>query len=323
MARSIEKIENQIWNNYNLYMSTVVTNGSKNKDNVRLDSMYLKKFNSSKYSNFSELEQLTIKPTSYLVFGWRGNPIDEDGNKGDFLSIDVYMSYKHVEIFRDFITNVYDEITSNVDKIYQKNKINPKFEELIYTSEPFINDRTISIYPDILTTEDGHCYNAVTIFVNGENEEQGQTISFDSFYTLQKLLEEYSLLEDSRLTVIEGMLYQLLNGGLSSGSSSGGNGFKPRTLSGNPRFKNKGVRNILDEADDTDDDSSSNDFADDDEKEEAPKRTVRKTNTVKKSSPTKKKTNTVENDNSISMDAMLKKGEEFSLDDDDEDGELF
>lgn len=331
MYASLEKIENKIWSYGSMSLMTVVINGQKNTQDKRRDAYYCRTYDSQKYDDRNQLETLQISAVPYLVLSYKAY---NDNN--DFISEEVYMSFKQIDIFKTFVEEVFNQLNDHIDEIYKDKGIAKKYEELAFESDPLIQDKTITIYPEKLQTDEGVPYNGVVFMIrNADGDEVYQEISFDSFWTLVGILQSYDLLNDSRLTSIQGMLYQLLsNGGNSSGSSRSTSSLKGRSGSSNKRFSRspvKSIKELIDEDEEEIEDIEEVDEEEADEVEEEvkPRKTSKKV--VNKNKPTakpakKKKAKVIEDDEeSISLDDMLNAAEEveFSLEDGDEEGESF
>lgn len=337
-VNNYEKIEGQgMWRNGDFTLETVVITGSKDKIENRKDMCYLRTYDSNKYNNRTKLETLTINPTGYLVMSYKGR--DENDK---FLNLEIFMSYKHIELFKNFISEVYEELEANVDKIYLKNKISPKFAELVYESEPMVQGKKFIIYPEkIVNEETDNVYNGIVMIMEDENNLQVSTeISFDHFWTLVKILEKYDLLQEIRNLIIMGQLHQILSNlsgeelEITSSSNKHVNKLKSRNTGTRKPVKGKSLADIMSE----NEEESESEINEDDEEEssdEKPtkkvvKKPINKKNTKTSSKKTvNKKTNIIDEDkpteNSMSLNDMLEAGEEyeFSLEDDENGEELF
>lgn len=337
-----ENIEGMgIWRNGDFVLKTVVNTGSKDMNQNRRDAFFLKTYDSDKYNNKPTLKRLTINPSSFLVM--TSNRKDEDGNY--LAPLSIYMSYKHIENFRIFITACYEELEANIDKIYLKNKISPKFEELIYESEPMVGGAKFSIYPEkIVNEETQNMYNGIVLSIEDEKDTVSTEVSFDHFWTLVKILERYDLLVESRELMIISMLHQLINNNLNNSNEDDEDGYSSKSYSkSSPKklknrnssatrkpIRGKTIEDIMNE----DEDEEEGEETVEEEIIETPKKVAKKpVKTVKtpsKKAP-KKKVNIVDEDEeegeekpSISLNEMLDAGEkyEFNLEDE-EEGELF
>lgn len=324
-VNNIEKVNGYIMSIGRMSFFTHVKNGSKNPNNdMRRDSCYYRTYPSENYANVGELNQLDIKTQSWLVFRYEGY---DENNK--FFSEEIFMNGKSIDNFRDFLDYSYDEISSNSDKIYGKGKVNKEYEDFMITTgyeedgsgfgyvDTF--NHTLYVYPQICFTDDNKSsYNGIVLGIQTEDGEQyEQEMSLATFFQLVKIIDNYNLFNDSRLVMIEGMLYQLLLGGNSITTSSVGvNRNTPTRPVRNMGRKPIQRRQTLSEAF-----AAEKDDEDESEESSTPTKTVTKTNTKKvvtKSTPVRQS-----NSKSISMEAILNDAENEDLDLDDEDGEEY
>ena len=332
--RNYEKIEKTIFSCGYLKLITTVTNGQKNNSTGdRLNSMYLKSYNSQKYNDRDQLESLIISTGDYLVASYK------EFKDGSMLGEDVYMSYKHLSLFKLFLDEVYNTFIENIESVYGKKSVTKEYSDIFVTSEPMIGDKTISGYAEKCQTEDGLLYNGIMFVINSQDEGNSfyQEMSVDTFITLKEIIDNYNLSLECSLANISGMLYQLLDGGSSSEHrSSGGNsssmrGGRKRPSALPSRFKKNSSNNENDDDEEYEDDAPRPSKKkvvnnkpnqkpkvdvedDDDEEDEIPvKKSSSKKPTAK--TTTKDKTKKIKSE-SFSLDDIINDEDDFDLDDD-------
>lgn len=328
----IEKVYNEVTKIGRISLLTYVKNGRKNpKNDMRMDSAYYREYASEWYSNCDTLNQLTLTPQAWLVFKYEGY---DDDNK--YFTKEIIMNDKGIDSFKRLVITVYNKISENYDNVYGKGKIKPEFEDYMPTTsdEEFgdvdSNGNVIYVYPAIAFSEENKVpYNAVVIgFQTVDEEQYEQEMSFATFEQLCFKLENYNLLNDSRYTMIEGMLYQLLENGVGISSSNVSKAAIPSRSSRPSRIirpgasKNITKRQSLSEvraaaaaakASSTEDDLSDDDSIEDEEVIETVSKKVKPTGG--------KKTIAGKASTKISMEAILNdsENEELDLDDDGEE----
>lgn len=314
---NIEKIYGRVMNLGNMSLDTIVVNGIKStKNDMRLDSMYYNEFDSSKYSNKSTLDQLTIKNNFYLGLCYKGN--DEDGN---FVTDEVWMSPMNIETFKDFLKEVYEQISSKAEKIYVRNRIAPEFEDFIIQTGYDENNQgfgpidslghTIYAYPTVIVSTNDEMYNGIGLGIeNSDGESVVQELSITTIYAMIMTLENYNLLTDSRLVTLIGMSYQNNTG--SSSSVSTGSRTRSNLKSRSSIIRKPFIKKTLTEANNEAEDEEI-EIPEDMQEEEKPKKKV-----IKKSSATKK------NEPKIGLEDILNETDNIDdLDLDDDGEELF
>mgnify|MGYP000853352109 CR=1 FL=1 len=320
MARkSIEKVYNNVFTVGRMSLETLVVNGSKNSENMRLDSLYYNTFQSEKYADVDQLDNLKINNQSYLCLIYRGY---NEENK--FESEEVWIGPKYLENFKDFLVDAYEQLSSESDKIYGKSSVNPEYEELIIQTG-YEEDgggygdidglgHVVYVYPQVCFIEEEakKSYPGVVLVIeNDKGEQYAQEMSLNTFRRMAMTVRDYNLLQDSRATMIEGMLYQLLSSGGGSISSPGKKNLsrplKSRNSVVKPLQKRKPLSEVI--AEDNDDD----DVEEDIEVEETP---APKKKITKKKTPAKKT-------NKIALNDILNESEGMELNLDDEEGEEY
>lgn len=332
---SVEKIEGTIWKYGNLSLKTVINNGTENKSTGnRIDNYYYKEFDSGKYANRPRLDEIDISFGAFLVLSYV--EWSKDRSNGPEAQCQLYMSFKQVDIIKTFFEEACNEIVDNIDAIYKKDGITKKYENWIKESVKLSGDKTISVYPEKLFTNENVPYNGVIIVLTNENDEEFYTeISLDAFITLVGIIQNYDLLTDGRLVSIQGLLYQILmdcssgNNNTSSASRNVNSSLRGRRgSSSGSTTRRRPTRSIKDVIDEEDEDEEDNDI-EEIEDVKPTKKTVRK-KSVSEKKPTKTKKAEIidldEDDNeTTSLDAMLSAADEveFSLDDDDDADTIF
>jgi hypothetical protein len=230
LFEKIEKIENVMFTFGSISVSTTVTTASKNaKDGYRKNCVYNKDYNSQKYSDTNELSTCTISPSRYLVFSFK-KYID---NK--FVNEDVYLSFKHVELLKNYFDEVYNELVVNIDNVYTSNGVTSQYSNAQLDSAPMIQDKYFAIWPEKLETKDNVLYNGIIFnIVLPNNESFDQEMSLDNFLTLKDIIDNYDLLTASDNTLILGALNDLASNGMGSPHISTSS--TTNTVSSNNRF---------------------------------------------------------------------------------------
>ena len=322
---SIEKIYNNIMNIGRMSLNTIVTTGTKNNDNMRLDSFYYNTFKSEKYADADMLDQLRINNQKYLGLIYKGK-----NENNEFESDEVWIGEKYLENFREFLIDSYEQISSNADAIYGKNSVNPEYDEFqIQTGYEEDgsgygnidgNGHVLYVYPEVCFIEGDNkiSYPGIVLVIEKSDGKQfAQEMSLNTYRLLASTVKDYNLLQDSRATIIEGMLYQLLSngGGAISTPNKKNNLSRPlKSRNGGNVIKPLTKRTPLSEV-------INNKAANEDNDEEV-ETEVEETKTTKKKISSGKKV-VAKKTNKVALNDILNESEEIELDLDDEEGEEY
>lgn len=330
--KSFETTQNNLWKSGGFSVDTVVTTGSKNSEDKRLDCIYEKEYDSQKYSNISKLSRVTENPSFWLSFS-----VFETDDNNNFVNDSIWCSYRQVEIVQDFFNEILNTIQNDIDKIYIKNKVAKSYSDEIWQSETLTGGKSLAVYPCIVEF-DGTSVNGVGLMIVDENNDTlGSEVTLSHFITLVNQLNKYDLYMAGHAVWIESLLIQLLSNseggsGRSASSKMGGRTIGSKMNGGKSRFN----RNSFNSASDDDDDESpedieeemdeafnnaSNDDDDDETPAPAPKKVKKSSKSDKKSSKSAKK-NTPRQ---MSLDEMIEASDDVDIElgEDEDDEELF
>lgn len=341
MFNGIEKVEGTVFVVGNMKLATTIVNGSKSSVGDRLNSIYKKSYKSKKYNDEIMLDQLYINTSDFLVLSYK-----EYADK-TVVGDDIYMSYKQIDLFRNFLDEIEDTFIANADKVYKKNDISKEYSEVFITSEPMIGDKTISAYAAKCETEDRMLYNGIVFVIDSQDDTNCfyQEISLDTFLTMKSIIDNYNLSVEGKLINIQSMLFQLLDGNTSSsvgGSIPSRSSRTPARRPGRSFAEMKARQNKkLSSASEDEEDYDENDeieIEENDEEEEAPKKMPARKSPSKKSpakstkTPSKGKKKTVivnketsddeGDDDEFSLDSIVASEEDFELDVDESEVEF-
>lgn len=339
MFNGIEKVEGTVFVVGNMKLATTIVNGTKSSVGDRLNSIYKKSYKSKKYNDEMMLDQLYINTSDFLVLSYK-----EYADK-TVIGDDIYMSYKQIDLFRNFLDEIEDTFVANADKVYKKNDISKDYSEVFITSEPMIGDKTISAYAAKCETEDRMLYNGVVFVIDSQDDTNCfyQEISLDTFLTMKSIIDNYNLSIEGKLINIQSMLFQLLDGNTISSSGSSMPSRTSRTPARRPGrsfAEMKARQNKKLHSDTEDEDYDENDeieVEENDEEDEAPKKMPTRKSPSKKSSaksvktPSKGKKKTIvvnketsddDGDDEFSLDSIVASEEDFELDVDESDVEF-
>lgn len=347
-ARSSEIVENTVYSYGSFQILTIVKNSSEygsEDSKKRRDAFSYQNYESQKYENASRLDRLSINNAAFLAF--RKVEYDDEGKRTNH---DIWFGYKAVSELQNELANIRDIITDKTDEIWKNGKVTKAYKDAMWTVEN-TSGTAVGFRPIVCQSKEDEeqTYNGIEINLiypskskKKEEEYYEIEISADAFITMIDVLLEYNLLNDGRLTTIEGMCYQILDqknfdadvdDDDDDESSSSRFSLKNRGRS-RPALKTRGRGSRIVDDDDDDDEEELDDTeeTDEDDDEEEEEETTSKRKTVKKKTSSTKSTKSKgrgrakvieEDEDDEELDAILEAGEDddFSLEDDDEDGE--
>ena len=313
------------------------------KENVKLDPAYINTYDSQKYTNCSQLRDVTFNPSCYLTFNYHDYE-QKDNN------CSVFVSFPYLEDLQDFIQSMYDMINGN-DYFNKKNGVVPSKKEAYISSEQLGGGKQLVVSPISLRTDNGNDRGCIfSLYDPDEDLSYGNvTLSEREVYNIYMTLlniDNIALLNMSDSLCIMSML--ALGAGSSAGedeeSSSGTR--PPRRGKGSrrtPAGRNGRRPSVRGSMKDTDEEESDDEIEeekteyvedaddaifdtgeDDDMDEEEDEKPVVKKKTKKSSKSSSKKSTSSSSKKKkkpkkLSMDEILEEADEMEYDEDDDD----
>jgi hypothetical protein len=217
---NVERIERTIYNSGKFTIKNVVTTGSKGKDDIKLDAIYERQYNSKKYSNKSQLESIHVNTSDFLVFAFNDyqNKINEE----------IYISYPHILEIKQLFANAVQMVRTQ--DMYVNGNVNPKYNEVVLKPTDIITgkemqlggQKSIAIIPHVIQRDEA-LFPGILMFLNSEEiyvEMDAKALVV--FYETQ--LENFDLQTQSALTVLMGLTNKGSDSDSSDAPSFGGGG---------------------------------------------------------------------------------------------------
>lgn len=295
-------------------VSNTILLGSKGANDVYLDSIYNRSYDSKKYSDMSQLQTLNIRTSDYITFNY--NNFEEKVNSS------IFISYPNLGDLVDFLEETYKFFTDS--KVFdKKGNVTMNYQEAMVQSEPLGGDKVLLSIPTSLDY-DGNYLKGVCIFLNDEDiyvelDERG-------FFTIYSILASIDLLSCSNQTIIMSMLgLGTIGGGSEEVSISHGikkapkSPLKGRKVSFGTRPSRKASKVEEDaEIEEVDDDDLDFDN-EEDEVVETKKKATKKKPAVKKTATKKKKKTS---GGTMSFENLMDEADNIEFDDEDLDEDL-
>lgn len=181
--RNTDRIDKQLFRrgskdfSFDVSITNLMTN--KTSDDVKLDPIYVNKFDSSKYSNVNELNNVRIYTSAYLTL----NYVDYANNE---YRENIFISPQYMFDFNQFLKELYDMVSTN--RFFSKNNtVKPEMKEEVIQSNTFgASEKIVWAYPTTLRDQDNRKIRACNMCIN--SEECVVTLTEDDIYTLYSVL---------------------------------------------------------------------------------------------------------------------------------------
>lgn len=181
--RNTDRIDKQLFRrgskdfSFDVSITNLMTN--KTSDDVKLDPIYVNKFDSSKYSNVNKLNNVRIYTSAYLTL----NYVDYANN--EYIE-NIFISPQYMFDFNQFLKELYDMVSTN--RFFSKNNtVKPEMKEEVIQSNTFgASEKIVWAYPTTLRDQDNRKIRACNMCIN--SEECVVTLTEDDIYTLYSVL---------------------------------------------------------------------------------------------------------------------------------------
>jgi hypothetical protein len=192
---NVEKIEKVLFTiGSNFSVKNAVITGTKGKDNIKLNPIYSREYNSTKYSDKSQLEQITVRTSDYIVLSYNDfqNRVNEE----------IYISYPHMSFFLEKLEEAVRMV--NTPDMFKGNNINPKYQDLVIKLDNLGGQKSIAFIPHVIQNDQNYSY-GVLLFLN--SDEVYIEIDANNLYTLYYILKDFNLNLNSSILLLTGLLY--------------------------------------------------------------------------------------------------------------------
>ena len=327
---------------FNVCVTNLLTVATK--DNIKLDPAYINTYDSQKYTNCSQLKDITFNPSCYVTFNYH------DFERKDS-NCSVFISFSYLEDLQDFLQSMYEMINGN-DFFNKKNGVVPSKKEAYISSEQLGSGKQLVVSPVSIRTDNGNERGCIFSLYDPDQDMSYGDITLNerevyNMYSVLLNVDNIALLNMSDALCIMSMLALGAGSSSSDDDMDGASTRPPRRGKGNrrtPAGRNGRRPSVRGSMKDTDEEEYDNDEIeeekteyvedaddaifdtgeDDDMDEEEDEKPVVKKKTKKSSKSSSKKSTSSSSKKKkkpkkLSMDEILEEADEMEYDEDDDD----
>lgn len=226
MLRNTERLENVLFQSGNNFtLKNVVTLGSKSGIGNRLDPIYSRTYNSTKYNDRNTLEVVRFNKGDYLVFAY--NDFDNKINE------EIYISYPHMKTIILFLSECLEFV--NTEGVFTNNSVSGQYKDTIVESSEFSSGKKMIAAPAVWDGRDNKIKKGLLLYLN--SDDAMVPLDVDVLDTLYYIVSNFHLGIQSQLLLNSGMLYELesTRGASSIGTTTGQSFINKNTIGGQPK----------------------------------------------------------------------------------------
>jgi hypothetical protein len=208
MLNSVERLEKVLFSGGTFSVKNVVTLGQKSGTGNRLDPIYTRQYNSTKYNDRNALEVVRFNQSEYIVFAV--NNFEAKVNE------EVFISYPHMQGLISFLEECYELV--NTQGVYTNNSVAAKYNDTAIESEKFASGKSMIAVPAVWDGNDNNIRKGILLFLS--SEDICVQLDIAAISSLCYILSNFNLSLESNQLLIMGMLNELGRGGIGGGASS-------------------------------------------------------------------------------------------------------
>lgn len=201
MLNNTERLEKVVFSGGLFSVKNVVTLGQKTATGNRLDPIYTREYNSTKYNNLNSLKVTRFTQNEYLAFCY-----NDFENK---LNEEIFISYPHmpglIAFIEDICTVAFDPQT------YTNNSVSMNAKDTVIESDPFASGKKMIAVPAVWDGKEREVKKGVLLFLN--SEEVAVQLDLNAINSLAYIISNFNLSLESSMLMIMGMCTELERGG--------------------------------------------------------------------------------------------------------------
>lgn len=194
MLSKVERIDRELFKAGMFTLKSTILTGRKGQNDVKLDAVYNRTYNSQKYSNQSELTTVNISTGDYIVFSY--NNFEAKANE------EIFISHPNMLDIKWFCNEMLAMVQSN--EVFNKNNtVNVKYQEHQINSPGLGGNKVLVAIPTAIQ-KDQNCIRGVYLFFN--SEDKYVELDAKAIFTLNEIVRNIDLLSLSNATLLLGMM---------------------------------------------------------------------------------------------------------------------
>ena len=215
MLDNLEKLEKIIFQGGTFSVKNTVTLGNKNAAGNRLNPIYKRSYNSTKYNDRNTLDSIRFQVSEYIVFA-----VNDYERK---INEEIYISYPNMQDLLNFLEDCFTVM--NDPNSFPNGQPNT---QIVIESESFASGKKLMAVPAIWDGKNNDIRKGLLLFLN--SEDICVKLEAGAISTLCYCMGNFNLSSESNQLIMMGMLSELGENGIST-SNSGSTGIGSGTSS--------------------------------------------------------------------------------------------
>lgn len=208
--KSLDKIERIIMKVGKLTVKQVILVGSKGAGDKKLPSIYLKEYNSKKYSDTTKGATLTINPNDYLVFEY--NDFEAKINES------IFISYPNIQFLEMFLEDTCNMIFA--EGVYTDNAVSLQYKDTFVKSAELSQGKSLVSMPCKIEKQDQQFVDGVVLFINSDSN--WVEVDNSTFYAIARIITRMDFYTNANIILNAAVEIMSGSSGHSNNPLSGG-----------------------------------------------------------------------------------------------------
>lgn len=216
MLNNTERLEKVLFQGGTFSVKNVVLLGNKTATGNRLDPIYTREYNSTKYNNLNTLKVTKFSQNEYVVIAI--NDFEAKINE------EIFCSYPHMLGLVSFIEECYNLI--NTQGVFTNNAVSSQYQDTAVESDPMASGKKMIAVPAVWDGRDNEVKKGVLLFLG--SEDICVQLDASAIASLGYIISNFNLSIASNQLLLMGMMDEISKGSVSHQSSTS-TGFKSNT----------------------------------------------------------------------------------------------
>lgn len=215
MLNNTERLERVLYQGGTFSVKHVLILGSKSAAGNRIDPVYTREYNSTRYNNLNTLKVTKFSDNDYVVFA-----VNDFENK---INEEIFCSYPHMPGLIAFIEDCYNLV--NTQGVYTNNSVASQYQDTAVESIPMASGKKMIAVPAVWDGRDNELKKGLLLFLG--SEEVCVQLDINAIGILGYMLTNFNLVMASYQLFEMGMINETYEA-ITKGQPVS-NGFKPST----------------------------------------------------------------------------------------------